>query len=133
MLRVASSLDVPALLNLEEALFPNSMTERMLQHELHRGMGWVIEEEGELLGYILMRSDDGLMDITRLGVAEHARRRGFARVLLEKALAEGGVFILTVKKDNTPALVLYRQFGFEIVAHLASAHAWIMKLTSVAK
>lgn len=129
MLRVASSLDVPALLDLEEALFPNSMTERMLQHELHRGVGWVVEDGDEILGYILMRSDDGLVDITRLGVSENARRKGVARTLLEKALSEGGDFILTVKKDNAPALSLYRHFGFEIVAHLAGAHAWIMKLT----
>lgn len=129
MLRAACGLDVPALLTLEEALFPNSMTERMLQHELHRGQGWVVEVDEQVVGYILVRSDEGLLDITRLGVAGTARRKGVAKRLLERALAEPGDVVLTVKKDNGPAITLYRKYGFEIVAHLAAAHAWVMKLT----
>lgn len=93
-------------------------------------MGWVVEEEGTIVGYLLMRSDEGgLLDITRLGVTESVRRKGVGRLLLERALLEGEEFILTVKKDNLPALSLYRARGFRIVAHLAGAHAWVMKFT----
>jgi ribosomal-protein-alanine N-acetyltransferase len=129
MLRAACGLDIPALLALEDALFPNSMTERMLQHELHRGQGWVAEVDDELVGYILVRRDESLLDITRLGVVEKVRRQGVAKQLLERALSEPGDVVLTVKKDNAPAIALYRRYGFEIVAHLAAAHAWVMKLT----
>ena len=132
MLRAACVLDVPTLLELEDALFPNAMTERMLQHELSRGQGWVVDVGGRVVGYILVRNDEGLLDITRLGVADGSRREGLGRLLLERALMEPGDVILTVKKDNAPAITLYRHYGFKIVAHLIAAHSWVMKLTRAA-
>ncbi len=127
MLRAACVLDVPAIVALEEALFPNAMSERMVQHELLRGSGWVFEEDDHIVGYILVRDDEGLLDITRLGVSEGVRRRGVGRQLLERVLEAGRSVILTVKKDNAPALVLYRKYDFKIVAHLIGAHAWVMR------
>lgn len=65
MIRPAGVKDIDALLVLEAALFDNAMSERMLHHELTRGRGWVY---GDMLGYILVRFDSGLLDIVRLGV-----------------------------------------------------------------
>jgi ribosomal protein S18 acetylase RimI-like enzyme len=129
MIRAVCALDIPELLTLEGDLFDNAMTERMLQHELSRGWGWVIESVGGgIAGYVLVRKDEELLDITRLGVREGCRGQGFARRLLERAMAEGKDIMLTVRKDNTPAIRLYRKYGFEIVGHLASAGAWVMRL-----
>lgn len=125
MIRPASGLDIPVLLELEEELFPNSMTERMLHHELSRGWGWIDGEPAN--GYILVRADDDLLDITRLGVRKTAQKQGIGRRLLETALVEGKSMLLTVGKDNAPALRLYRKYGFEIVGHLSSAGAWVMQ------
>lgn len=133
MLRSACALDVPALLELEERLFAeNSMMERMLQHELYRGWGWVWTAVGtdEIVGYILVRPDEtapNLMDITRLGVVPLARRKRVGAALLERALEDSRDAILTVKKDNIPALSLYRRYGFEVVSQTAG-ESWIMRL-----
>lgn len=132
MLRAACALDVPALLDLEERLFPeSSMMERMLQHELHRGWGWVwLSTTGEIIGYILVRPDEAaprLVDITRLGVVPLARRQRVGSALLERALEDQQDVILTVNKENKPALVLYRSHGFTVVGQ-SSGDSWIMRL-----
>lgn len=132
MLRAACALDVPALLALEEELFSeNSMMERMLQHELHRGWGWVwAGTAGEIVGYILVRPDETmptLVDITRLGVVSAFRRQRVGAALLERALEDARDVILTVRKSNTPALVLYRKYGFEVVSQTAG-DSWVMRL-----
>lgn len=121
-------MDVPALLTLEELLFPNAMAERMLEHEVGRGWGWVEEiQEGRIVGYALVRSDGPLLDLTRLGVDPTHQGRGVGKRLLEKVLEDGRDIILTVKKNNAHAIGLYRKYNFEIVGHLASANAWVMR------
>lgn len=133
MIRAAHALDVPELLALEEKLFPNAMSEKMLQHELARGWGWVmLSEGGVVIGYILVRRDEDLLDITRLGVAPGFRRQGTGQQLLRKVLAEGQDIVLTVQKSNTPAIHLYRSNGFAVVGHLIAAGAWVMRVKASA-
>lgn len=131
MLRAATKQDLPELLALEEKLFPNAMGERLLQHELTRGCGWLALVDGVVAGYVLVRRDDDLLDITRLGVHEEFRGRGLGRELLEKVLKEHFDVMLTVKKDNVKAIRLYRTHGFTIVGHLIAAEAWVMRATLV--
>lgn len=126
MIRPAGINDIDALLVLENALFDNAMSERMLQHELTRGRGWVY---GDMLGYVLVRFDTGLLDIIRLGVREDQHRRGIGRALLERALLGAPDALLTVKKDNVAALKLYEKYGFKIVAHLGGAGSFVMRRT----
>jgi len=116
--------------DLEALLFPNSMGERMVRQELYLGKGWIKErfcEEGSLAGYVLIRFDEDLLDITRLGVHPEESGKGLGSRLLERALEEGDTVILTVQKDNARAMRLYARHGFEIVAHLHSARAWVMR------
>ena len=121
-------MDIPALLRLEEALFWNAMAERLLEHEIGRGWGWVEEtEQGRVVGYALVRRDEMLLDLTRLGVDPEYQGRGVGKRLLEKVLEAGRDVILTVKKDNANAIGLYRKYNFEIVGHLAAANAWVMR------
>jgi len=131
MIRAACLLDVPELLVLEEKLFPNAMSEKMLQHELSRGWGWVVPAVGPITGYVLVRKDEDLLDITRLGVDENSRGQGLGKRLLLHVLADGRDVVLTVKKDNLTAIHLYRSHGFEIVGHLIAAGAWVMRVRGV--
>jgi len=124
MIRRANLDDVESLMELESRLFDNAMNSRMLEYELVKGQGWIY---GDMLGYILVRFDAGLMDITRLGVHPDHRRQGIGRKLLELALSESPNAMLTVKKDNAAAILLYRQYDFEVVAHMAGAGAFVMR------
>jgi len=125
MIRPACPLDIDALFILESELFPNSMNERMLHHELIRGRGWVSGDPID--GYILVRMDGDLIDITRLGVRATASGHGIGRKLLEVALEGVPDALLTVQKNNLRAMTLYKKAGFEIVGHLAGAGAWVMR------
>jgi len=105
----------------------------MLRQELRLGKGWLEERfscpDKSVAGYILIRFDGDLMDITRLGVHPEEEGHGLGSRLLVRALEEGSTVILTVQKDNARAMRLYARHGFEIVAHLHSAQAWVMRRT----
>ncbi len=107
------------------------MGERMVRQELLLGKGWLVErapvDEEMVAGYVLIRFDEDLVDITRLGVHPDNSGKGIGTRLLEKVFDEGGTIILTVQKDNLRAMQLYHRHGFEIVAHLHSARAWVMR------
>ena len=69
-----------------------------------------------LVGVISVRPDDepGQINIARLAVSPTHQRRGVASALLASALerAAGAPFSVSTTAKNTPALALYRQFGF---------------------
>jgi ribosomal protein S18 acetylase RimI-like enzyme len=125
MIRAAGINDIQAILHLEEELFDNAMSEKMMHHELTRGRGWVYGNPIE--GYILLRFDSGLTDITRIGVAPDSQKKGIGKALLEHALQGQPDALLTVKKDNETAIKLYRRFGFQVVAHLAAGGALVLR------
>jgi ribosomal-protein-alanine N-acetyltransferase len=126
-MRAATLSDSEAIESLENLLFDNSMGARMIRQELSLGAGWVHFEEELLTGYVLVRDEEQIRDITRLGVHPTAQRRGVGTLLLHKALEGASTVILTVQKDNLGAMKLYAKYGFEIVAHLHAANAWVMK------
>jgi ribosomal protein S18 acetylase RimI-like enzyme len=125
-MRTAVLSDSESISDLEGLLFENSMGARMVRQELSLGAG-LVEEHGELQGYLLSREEEGILDVKRLGVHPTAQRRGIASALLVKAIEHADVVILTVQKNNLAALKLYFKHGFEIVAHLQGARAWVMR------
>jgi ribosomal-protein-alanine N-acetyltransferase len=127
-MRAAHLSDAEEIAELESLLFDNSMGERMIRHELKLGRGWV-EEGTPLKGYVLTRREEGVMDITRLGVHPSAHRQGIGTTLLLQAMKGARDVVLTVQKDNVGAMKLYFKYGFEIVGHLQSANAWVMRST----
>ena len=130
-MRVALPEDVEELARIEAELFPdNCFNERTLLYEMQSSRGWVVEREGKLLGYVLVRVENGLVDILRLGVVPGHHRQGIATRLLTKALSLAPKAMLTVKKDNAAALSLYFSFGFRITAHLEDEQAWMMATSS---
>lgn len=123
--------DASRVLELEQ-VFENSMSEPMIQREIEAGRGYVysrIRDTGEvdILGYALLRQDGPLLDLTRLAVDPTVLRKGIGQSLLRRVLEEGRETVLTVKKDNAPALALYQKNGFRVVAHYAAAKAWVMR------
>jgi putative acetyltransferase len=81
--------------------------------------GWVLEEEGRLVGSLGAReSAPGVLTLG-MAVASEARGSGGGRALLDAALdharAVGAHKVdLEVWPDNEPAIGLYRSAGFEV-------------------
>lgn len=128
-MREATLEDSEAIEALEGLLFDNAFGTKTIEAELKHGQGFVIEQDGELVAYLLARRDNDLVDITRLGVHPQHQRRGHGSRLLRKALGLAHNAMLTVRKHNEPALQLYLQTGFQIVAHTPAS--WLLgRITS---
>ena len=79
-----------------------------------QGAFWVVEEEGRLLATAAAVPNGGVRLIRRMYVASEARRRGLARMLLQKCL-EWGDFRRTELWSDVrfrEAHALYRSEGF---------------------
>ena len=69
-----------------------------------------IDETGKLVGYIAVNDEY----IIGLWVAPEYRRQYIASYLLDEYALKQGVYTLTVNKNNTSAIELYKQCGFRI-------------------
>jgi putative acetyltransferase len=127
----AASEDYDLLAKLDMEIFPeNCFNEVTLGNEVARGGGFIAKtSEDEVAGYSIYRDGDGLVDILRLGVREAFRGNGVGARLLRVSISVGtrGA-MLTVAKDNTPAINLYKKYGFEITGDLAQHNSWVMQL-----
>jgi ribosomal protein S18 acetylase RimI-like enzyme len=95
--------------------------------EGHRAQGafdperwWLAVDAGRAVGVLMMTEmpESGNWEVAYMGVAPSARRLGFGREMLLKALAEARVaeapsVTLSVDARNKPAWRLYRGLGFE--------------------
>lgn len=90
----------------------------------------VVEENNEILGYVMCRIETGLPDFGLLGISkkghvisiavlpEH-QRKGLGQALMKEAmkgmeLHKAKECYLEVRVSNTPAINLYKKLGFEI-------------------
>jgi ribosomal-protein-alanine N-acetyltransferase len=112
--------DIAAVLELEQAIFPQPWTEGILRDELglsNRRYLAAVDDEGRILGYggVMLVSEDA--HITNLAVREHLRGRGLGTrlvlALIDEGLAAGAVNLtLEVRVGNGEAQRLYQRFGF---------------------
>jgi [ribosomal protein S18]-alanine N-acetyltransferase len=77
------------------------------------------EIDGQIVGYVLFWLLPGAIDIHNIAVHVDYRRRGIARLLLGKVVAEARNqsslrVMLEVRKSNLPAQKLYQSLGFLI-------------------
>lgn len=115
--------DVEAVAELEREVFATPWTREMLLSSLERSVNHylVLEESGELLGYLAFSSIPPEGEIQRLAVRPEYRRRGFAAALMDGIVVfarEKGItdIILEVRRSNHPAQNLYRTYGFIVEA-----------------
>ena len=120
--RVATLDDVPALVALEQQCFSSDrLSSRSLRWMISRANGqlWLVQQQGELLGYglVLFRRGTRLARLYSIASAEHARGIGLGHQLLEHieacALANDCAYLrLQVRTDNPGALSLYERNGY---------------------
>ena len=116
MIRSATESDIPAILELEAALFgPEAWSEEQVRQELV-GPGRRFLVLDDLSGYAVTMTAGDIVDLLRIAVHPQTRREGIASQLLD-AMLEGtddaSRMLLEVSVANADALAFYvaRQFS----------------------
>jgi ribosomal-protein-alanine N-acetyltransferase len=86
--------------------------------------GWVAEENGEVIGFLVGRRVTSDLEILNFAVRADDRRRGVGAELLRVAFDWGQSFqathaILEVRASNLAALSFYERHRFEVVGRRA--------------
>ncbi|HEX4962967.1 MAG TPA: ribosomal protein S18-alanine N-acetyltransferase [Thermoanaerobaculia bacterium] len=124
VIRPARPEDLQRITILEEAAFTDSWPLTLLEYELtHPRTFLLVASRGDdapLPGYILFHHVMGEAEMLRLAVDPPERRQGIGRLLVERGFerlrkSNVRVCFLEVRKDNEPALQLYRDLGFQRV------------------
>ncbi len=120
-LRILKPADLPSALAIEEATQVTPWTLDTFEQCLQAGyVGWVIEQENNLIGFIVISFIAGECHILNLCVDPAYQHQGFGWQLLTHALAEvekegGGTAYLEVRSSNKNAIALYKKMGFKQV------------------
>ncbi|MDQ2070303.1 GNAT family N-acetyltransferase/peptidase C39 family protein [Natronospira bacteriovora] len=122
-IRDARQSDLDVLVALENAVFDSDrLSRRSFQRFIQQGRSAlrVAEEEGRLLGYVLVifRRGTSLARLYSMAVASDAQGRGLGRRLLvdgeQQAVENGCVAMrLEVREDNASAITLYQSAGYQ--------------------
>lgn len=115
--------DLPDVAALESRSFTVPWSAQLLEQAYYSRLDrtWVLDEQGEIMGYCNFRVIVGEGELMRIAVLPEARGRGYGRKLLE-FLAETAkaeqltVITLEVRASNLAAISLYKSYGFEIQA-----------------
>lgn len=122
-LRQATLADLGTLLALEQTFPGDQLSRRSFRHLLTKGNDdvLVLEKDAALLGdaVVLYRKGSSSARLYSLVVAPAARGQGLGARLLgavEAAARERGCteLRLEVREDNTPAIALYENAGFDL-------------------
>lgn len=121
MIRRMEKRDLLQVEAIETALFSDAWSEQGFEDTLNSpyviSLVAIDEAEDMILGYIIMYVSFEEGEISNVAVAKSAQNRGIGSALmqaiLEKGLEESVTrFILEVRVSNTPAIALYKKFGF---------------------
>ena len=117
-LRVMDEADLDLVMRIEQRAYPFPWTRGIFRDCLRAGYpAWVLEQEGELIGYGVLSIAAGEAHVLNVCVAPEAQGRGLGRKLVRAFLhlARGrGVqrVFLEVRPSNRGAIALYHDEGF---------------------
>ena len=121
MIRKLKIEDIEQVEELGNRLSPNfSKTNNLKEMENNQFMKVLVyEAEGSIKGFLMYTELEETVDIGDIIVEEEERNKGIASCLMDYMLSDikESVKLLTleVRKSNTPAIQLYKKFGFEVV------------------
>lgn len=118
-LRQATLADVSALQEVERACFLDFWNEASLREAVagERGYAWLVERDGDVLGYGAGWALFDEAEITRVAVLPPARGRGIGEALTRALMTESqrrgaDTVFLEVRSANLSAQRLYTRIGF---------------------
>ncbi len=111
--------DLPAVMEITRRSLPLPWGEAIWREELDSpfGLYLILEEDGAVSGYIGLKLISDEAHVMTIAVCPGRRRRGFARTLVETALADPASagarrIYLEVRPSNVGARALYGSLGF---------------------
>lgn len=117
-LELLDPADIPALVDLEEILFPGDApwSWEMFASELEAGNHYVVhrDDDGVIDGYAGLAIIGDEAEVHTIGVRPDAQGSGLGRRLLQQLLSAAGDrrLLLEVRTDNVAAIALYTSEGF---------------------
>ncbi len=117
-MRPMTQADVDAVTQIEQAVQPFPWTRGNFADALESGyICRVDEQDGEILGYVILMPLYIEAELLNIGVAASQQRKGLGRAMLNDMLdfARNGKMLrvyLEVRASNEAALALYRSVGF---------------------
>src|SRR5919106_4167716 len=109
--------DLPSVISIERRSFPTPWSLAMFVLELSKPSGICLaaEDAEGLVGYLVCARYDEVWHLMNVAVQPDRRRQGIATELIERLFEEAGTgarFTLEVRVSNSPAIEMYRRFGF---------------------
>lgn len=121
MLRSLTKSDLGQILAIEESVQAVPWSEETFRVCFQAGyIGWVIDLNKEVIGFIIVSERSTECHILNVCVARPYQHKGFGRQLLEYVIqtaAEKGIAIayLEVRRSNSKAISLYEKMDFYLV------------------
>jgi ribosomal-protein-alanine N-acetyltransferase len=118
MIRTLYKSDLDEILPIEQAVHVLPWTEETFKLCFNAGyIGWVIEVDHKIIGFIMVSLSADECHVLNLCVARSHQRQSFGRTLLLKALEHAqhlGISIayLEVRRSNQAAIALYKKLQF---------------------
>lgn len=117
-LRPMQMHDLDNVMQIEPTIYSYPWTRGNFSDSLSNGYsGWVLEQNGEMIGYSLLMMVLDEAHLLNLSVAKHMQKQGLGRFLLEHMMAiakthKAANLFLEVRPSNISAIALYENVGF---------------------
>jgi ribosomal-protein-alanine N-acetyltransferase len=117
-LRPMRSADLDQVVRVERSIYSHPWSMGNFRDSLHAGYScWVMEGQGELIGYGVLMIGVGEAHLLNLSIALPWQRRGMGKALLQHFIDLAARFgaarmLLEVRPSNAGARALYAQAGF---------------------
>ncbi len=121
MIRNLQEIDIEVVNNLGNTLNPTFSKTANLQGLINDNFTKVLvyEEQNNIIGFLMYTELTETVDIVDIVVKEEYRHQHIASCLMDAMISglKESVTLLTleVRKSNTAAIALYKEFGFEII------------------
>jgi [ribosomal protein S18]-alanine N-acetyltransferase len=110
--------DLDAIMQIEPTIYSHPWTRGNFSDSLYSGYSaWVLEQNGEMIGYSLLMMVMDEAHLLNLSVTKHMQKQGLGRYLLEHMLKIAKThkalnMFLEVRPSNVSAIALYENMGF---------------------
>ena len=121
-LRPMQTDDLDAIMQIEPTIYSHPWTRGNFSDSLNSGYSaWVLEQEGEMIGYALMMRVLDEAHLLNLSIAKHRQKQGLGRFFLEHMVAIAKThqalnMFLEVRPSNVSAIALYENMGFSEIS-----------------